>query len=465
MKTGFRIIILLILCILTLPSFSQIKLPAVIGDNMVLQQKSEVAIWGWGDPGSEIKVSGSWNKDTVKAEITNQSEWKVKLKTPAAGGPFTISVKGREEIVLQNVMIGEVWICSGQSNMEWSADHNLLNAAEEVKNANYSEIRLFHVKKLGSATPQNNCFAKWEECSPATMHSFSSTGYFFGRNLHQNLKIPIGIIEVAWGGTPAEVWVRSDLIESDALLKTCSDKLNTYESWPSKPGVVYNGMISPLLPFRIAGAIWYQGESNAGSPESYRRLFKTLIESWRNDFENEFPFYYVQIAPFAYEEEIRAPLIREMQMQTLDVPKTGMVVVSDLVDNVKDIHPRNKQDVGLRLANWALSETYNIKGLVYKHPLYQSMTPEKSKVRITFENVSNGLKTTGDEITCFEIAGEDKIFKPAKVKIDGNTVLVSSKEVKTPVAVRFSWSNDGIGNLFSQEGLPVAPFRTDDWKN
>ena len=223
-------------------------------------------------------------------------------------------------------------------------------------------------------------------------------------------------------------------------------------------------MIAPLIPYRIAGAIWYQGESNADNPESYRKLFKTLIENWRHDFGNDFPFYYVQIAPFTYDKEIRAPLIREMQMQTMDVPKTGMVVVSDLVDDVKNIHPRNKQDVGKRLANWALAETYNVKGLVYKHPLYQSMNVEKSKVRISFENVSKGLKAGGDEITCFEIAGDDKVFKPAKVKIDGNTVLVSSKEVKTPVAVRFSWSNDAIGNLFSQEGLPVAPFRTDDWK-
>ena len=249
--------------ILTIPSFGQIKLPAVIGDNMVLQQNSEVAIWGWGDPGSEIKVSGSWNKDTVKAKISNQSEWKVKLKTPSAGGPFTVSIKGNDEVVLKNVMIGEVWICSGQSNMEWSADSKINNAEEEVKNANYPNIRFFHVKKLGSETPQNNCFAKWEDCTPETMHSFSAVGYFFGRNLQQNLNVPIGIIEVAWGGTPAEVWVRADLVESDPLLKACAEKLITYDWWPSKPGVVYNGMIAPLVPYRIAGAIWYQGESNA----------------------------------------------------------------------------------------------------------------------------------------------------------------------------------------------------------
>ncbi len=464
MKSFFKIITLLIILILSVPGFGQIKLPAVIGDNMVLQQKSEVAIWGWGDPGSEVRVSGSWSKDTVKGKISNQSVWNVKLKTPAAGGPFTVSIKGRDEVVLRNVMIGEVWICSGQSNMEWSADSKIVNTEEEVKNANYPNLRLFHVKKLGSESAQDNCFADWEVCTPETMHSFSAIGYFFGRDLLQNLNVPIGIIEAAWGGTPAEVWVREDLVRSDPLIESCAEKLKPYDFWPSKPGVVYNGMISPILPYRIAGAIWYQGESNADTPESYRKLFKTLIENWRHDFENEFPFYYVQIAPYTYGKDTRAPLIREMQMQTMDVPKTGMVVVSDRVDNVKDIHPKNKQDVGKRLANWALAETYGVTGLIYKHPLYQSMKLEKNKVRISFENVDKGLKSTGDAIACFEIAGSDQLFKPALVKIDGNTVLVWSKEIKAPVAVRFSWSNDGIGNLFSQEGLPVAPFRTDDWK-
>lgn len=463
MNTKLKFFSVLIICGLSVQSHSQIKLPSIFSDNMVLQQNSEATVWGWGDPGSEIKISGSWSKDTVKAKISNQSAWKMKLKTPAAGGPFTISIKGNEEVVLKNVMIGEVWICSGQSNMEWSADSKIINTEEEVKNANYPAIRFFHVKKMGSETPQNNCFARWEECSPETMHSFSAIGYFFGRNLHQNLNIPIGIIEVAWGGTPAEVWMKADLVESDPLLQACAAKLKTYDWWPSKSGVVYNAMIAPLVPYRIAGAIWYQGESNADSPESYRKLFRTLIENWRHDFGTDFPFYYVQIAPYAYGETTRAPLIREMQMQSMDISRTGMVVVSDLVDNVKNIHPINKQDVGKRLANWALAETYGIKGLVYKHPVYESMKVEKGKVRIVFTNADNGLAVHGDDLKCFEIAGEDKVFTQAKAKIERNTVLVWTKELKAPVAVRFSYSNDAIGNLFSKEGLPVAPFRTDNW--
>jgi sialate O-acetylesterase len=463
-NTKIKIISMLIICGLSVQSFGQIKLPSIFSDNMVLQQNSEATVWGWGDPGSEIKVSGNWNNDTVKAMISNQSAWKVKLKTPAAGGPFTISIKGNDEVVLKNVMVGEVWICSGQSNMEWCADYKINNTEEEVKNANYPDIRFFHVKKMGSETPQNNCFAQWEECTPATMHSFSAVGYFFGRYLHQNLNVPIGLIEVSWGGTPAEVWMNADLIESDPLLQTCAAKLNTYDWWPSKSGVVYNAMIAPLVPFRIAGAIWYQGESNADSPESYRKLFRTLIESWRHDFVTDFPFYYVQIAPFTYGQNTRSALIREMQMQSMDIPKTGMVVVSDLVDNVKDIHPRNKQDVGKRLANWALAETYGFKDLVYKHPVYESMKVEKNKIRIALANAGKGLAVHGDEIKSFEIAGADQAFMAAKAKIEGNTVLVWTKEIKTPVAVRFSYSNDAIGNLFSREGLPVAPFRTDNWK-
>jgi len=463
MKSRYTTLIAVIL--LTVQLQGQIKLPSVIGDNMVLQQKSDVSLWGWGEHGSEIKVTGSWNNDSVKAKVNNNSFWSVLLKTPSAGGPYTININNGNELTLKNVMIGEVWICSGQSNMEWSASHNLMNAEEEIKNANYPDIRLFHVQKVASETPQDNCFAKWEECSPASMKTFSSVGYFFSRSLHQNLNIPIGIIEVAWGGTPAEVWINPGLIEADPLLKTGAAKLQTYDWWPNKSGVTYNAMIKPLIPFSIAGAIWYQGESNTINYECYRKLMGTLISGWRSDFGKEFPFYFVQIAPYSYAPGTKSEMIREMQMLTLnDIPEAGLVVVSDLVDNIKDIHPANKQDVGKRLANWALGENYGIQGLFYKHPQYESMKVEKSKVRITFSNVPDGLVVKGDKIGSFEISGEDKVFVPATVKIDGKTVLVSSKQVKTPAAVRFSFSNDAIGNLFSSEGLPVAPFRTDNWE-
>lgn len=443
----------------------QIRLPSLIGDNMVLQQKSDAVVWGWGEPGSEIKVTGSWNNDTVKTKISNHSFWSVKLKTPEAGGPYTVNIKSGDEITLRNVLIGEVWICSGQSNMEWSPSHNLMNAEEEIKNANYPDIRLFHVTKLASETAQDNCFADWQECSPQSMSTFSSIGYFFSRTLHQNLNIPIGIIEVAWGGTPAEVWVKPDLIEADPFLKSSAEKLLTYDWWPNKPGVAFNAMINPLIPFGIAGAIWYQGEGNTINYESYRKMMNTLISGWRNEFGKNFPFYFVQIAPYAYDPDSKSAMIREAQMQTMnDIPATGMIIVSDLVDDIKNIHPRNKQDVGLRLANLALGDTYGIKGVTYKYPFYESMKIEKNKIRITFSNAANGLIVKGKELKHFEISGADKVFIPALAKIEGNSVIIQAKGLKSPEAVRFSFSNDAIGNLFSSEGLPAAPFRTDNWE-
>jgi len=442
---------------------AQLCLPSIFGNNMVLQQKSNVAVWGWGNPGSKIMVTGSWNTDTVTAKIENDARWKLNIATPAAGGPYTLSVISEKKVLLENVMIGEVWICSGQSNMEWCADWKINNAEEEVKNANYHNIRFFHVSKSGSNTLQDNCNAAWEACSPATMHSFSAVGYFFGRNLQQNLNVPIGLINVSWGGTPAEVWVKKELVTSDPVMNTASQKLVKYDWWPKEPGVVYNAMIAPLVPYGIAGAIWYQGESNVDNHESYRKLFKTLIESWKSDFGKEFPFYYVQIAPYTYSANSKAAYIREIQAQSLDIPKTGMVVVSDLVDNVKDIHPRNKQDVGKRLANIALSENYGVPGLIYKFPMYKSMLAEKGKIRVSVANADNGLVVKGEKPLTFEIAGDDRKFVPAEVKIDGNTIVVWTKDINNPVAVRYSFSNDGIGNIFSMEGLPLAPFRSDNW--
>jgi sialate O-acetylesterase len=249
------------------------------------------------------------------------------------------------------------------------------------------------------------------------------------------------------------------------LLSSGAAKLLTYDWWPNKPGVAFNAMISPLIPFSIAGAIWYQGEGNTINFGSYGKLMATLIKNWRSDFGKEFPFYYVQIAPYAYSPETRSAMIREAQTQTMrDVPGTGMVVVSDLVDDVKNIHPANKQDVGKRLANRALGETYGVKGLSYQHPLYESIKLEKSKIRISFTNLPTTLIQNGDELKCFEIAGEDKVFVPASAKIDGSTVLVWAKGINNPEAVRYSFSNDAIGNLFSREGLPVGPFRTDNWE-
>lgn len=444
--------------------FAKIILPSVFADNMVLQQNSTVALWGWSEPGETVKIVAGWNeKDTIKVKADNSAKWTTSIKTAGAGGPYTIQIIANGGVKLNNVMLGEVWICSGQSNMEWSVNHKIINGEEDAAKATNPNIRIFHVQKIGAETPQNTCNATWTVCSPETMRSTSAVGYFFARELQQKLNVPVGIIVSAWGGTPAEVWIEKSRIENNATLNAhkYSEKLDW---WPGTPGTLYNSMIAPLVPFGIAGAIWYQGESNCGNYQIYAQLMKTLIENWRADFKKDFPFYLVQIAPFNYGEKGTSEYLREQQeLITQTVPNTGMVVISDLVDNIKDIHPRNKVDVGKRLANYALAETYKQNVGAYKSPFYQSMKVEKGKVRLAFSNVLTGLKCSGKTPERFLVAGDDQKFVPATAKIEGSTIVLSSKIVKTPVAVRFCFDDTTMPDVFSIEGLPLAPFRTDKW--
>ena len=443
-----------------------IRLPAVFTDNMVLQRNSDAAVWGWsGEPDATVRLVGSWNSgDTVTVKSNNYAFWSASIRTPEAGGPYTLTIWDNEKTVLSNVMSGEVWICSGQSNMEWSVNHGIKDGEREAAEADYNGIRILHVPKTGSETPQENCIAAWAVCSPEIMRKTSAAAYFFGRRLHRELHVPVGLIVSAWGGTPAEVWVPEEKIEQMPALSEASKIREDYPWWPKNPGACYNAMIHPLMPYSIAGAIWYQGESNANARQAptYDLLMRTLITEWRAGFRNEFPFYYVQIAPFEYgDPQDKAYLVREQQTKTLELPRTGMAVIWDLTDDVKNIHPLNKQDVGKRLADRALSEVYGIPDIVYQSPMYQSMEVKGNTIRIFFSHVSTGLKCSGKKITQFTIAGEDRRFVPAEVKIDGKSVIVSAKEIKKPVAVRFLFDNASVGNLFSNEGLPVAPFRTD----
>ena len=455
---------LVILSIFSMNMFGKITLPSVFSDNMVLQQNSKVAIWGWAGPGETVKIVASWNsKDTVKVKSDNTSEWKTSIQTIGAGGPYTIKILGSGNAELKNVMLGEVWICSGQSNMEMSVNWKLINGEEEALKANNPNIRIFHIQKIGAEYPQQTCEATWTMCTPETMRATSATGYFFARELQEKLHVPVGIIVSAWGGTPAEVWIEKSRVENNPELNK-SKITEHYDWWPSAPGTLYNSMISPIVPYGIAGAIWYQGEANTGNYPIYSLLMKTLIENWRSDFKKDFPFYLVQIAPYNYGDKGTSQYVREQEeMVTKIVPNTGMVVISDLVDNIKDIHPKNKLDVGKRLANYALAETYKQNIRAYKSPAFQSMQVTKDKVRLTFSNVITGLKSTGKTPAQFLIAGEDKNFVPATAKMDGNNIVLSSKLVKTPVAVRFCFDNTSMPDVFSTEGLPLAPFRTDKW--
>lgn len=461
--TSFAMFLLTVSLVFT--AAAEIRLPAIFSDNMVLQQQSNVTLWGWSAPGEKIFITHSWNKTTDSVQANGNANWKLSVQTPAAGGPYTITLKGSNTIVLKNVLVGEVWVCSGQSNMEWSSLNGLPEMDKELPNSANPNIRLFHLPKTTANAPQENCAGTWKECNPENLKSFSAVAYFFGKKLQAELNVPIGLINTSWGGTPAEVWTPEEAITSSPVLKEAADKLVKTDWWPTTAGATYNAMIAPITNFNIAGAIWYQGESNTNTASSYDALMRTMIDSWRKAWNKEIPFYYVEIAPFKYGSKNIGALLREAQTKTMQHPKTGMVVITDLVEDIKDIHPRQKQGVGNRLAGWALAETYNKTGGVYKSPMYKNLEINKNKATVYFDNAADGLvlKQGDKKAVEFYIAGEDKNFLPADVKIEGDHVILTNKQIKTPVAVRFAFSNTGIGNIFNKAGLPVNPFRTDSW--
>ena len=638
-------------CLFVSVACGDVKLPAIFGDHMVLQQKQSVAIWGWAEPGEAISVKGSWAwAGKAKTTADESGKWKVNIKTPKAKGKAVkLTIKGNNEIVLNDVLIGEVWICSGQSNMEMGMTM-VNNPDEEIAAADYPNIRLFDVARTTSMTPRQDVTGNWVSCSPETAANhgawggFSATAYYFGRTLHKELNVPIGLITTNWGGTVAEAWTSTETLKTfeqfkDTLktmespenqkamyqkkLRDWEDKIDQMDpgyqqgwykpetdeadwkemelpkewagtelknidgivwfrretslppSWakhdmelhlgpiddidtlwfngikigstagwdtprvyqipasalhvgkniiavrvidtgggggiygkaedmrigpvgadvkncatvartwkykvsreggdvpsapvnpkgksPNRPTVLYNAMIAPLVPFRIAGAIWYQGESNCYDPILYRTLFPAMIMDWRKQWgQGDFPFYYVQIAPYQYNDFERSQAIREAQLMSLWVPNTGMAVTMD-IGMEKDIHPKNKADVGDRLARWALTKTYGIEGIVYSGPLYKSKKFEGNTARITFDYIDGGLMAKDGKLQDFEVAGIDRKFYPAKAVIDGDTVVVSSDAVKNPIEVRYGWSNWVDGSLFNKAGLPASSFRTDDW--
>jgi sialate O-acetylesterase len=453
----------LILSLLALSLHASIRLPNILSSNMVLQQQSTTKLWGWATAAEKIKVTTSWDNKTIETSADGNATWKVDIQTPQAGGPYTITLQGENKIILENILIGEVWVCGGQSNMEWDYNRGITIVKEDFDKLSKLNIRFFNVPRITSKTPQDDCTGNWTGCDSNTLKSFSAVGYYFGKYLNKDLNVPIGLISSNWGGTPAEVWTPENLVESNTTLKDAAAKNKPTAWWPVAPGYAYNAMIAPIANYNIEGVIWYQGESNREAPASYTQLMDTMVNAWRKAWNKEFPFYYVQIAPFKYERYNIGALVREAQAKNLSLEKSGMVVVSDLVNDTLAIHPANKKDVGLRLANLALGETYGIKKGAFKSPLLKSFKVNGSNVIIDFDNAETGLMLKGERPKEIFIAGADRFFYPAMVKIKGGKIIVSSKEVKTPVAVRYQFSNAAIGNLFSKGGLPVGPFRTDDW--
>ncbi|WP_149277050.1 sialate O-acetylesterase [Pareuzebyella sediminis] len=440
--------------------FANITLPNILSDNMVLQRNDMVMLWGWANTGEEISVVTGWDNKTYTVKTAITAKWEVTVKTPNAGGPFFIKFKGNDnEVTLNNILIGEVWLCSGQSNMQWSATTNagIDNAEEEIAKANYPNIRLFTVERRTSEFPQEDLPGNWEECTPETMKDFSAIAYFFARRLQGELDIPIGLIDNAWGGSPAEVWTPTSVFDEQEDLEASAKALESTPWSPVTPSYLYNAMVHPLTPLKIAGTIWYQGESNVGRYEKYEKLFSQMVASWRNAWGYSFPFYYVQIAPYKYEIPETGAYLRDTQRKALEViPNSGMVVVSDIA-TINDIHPPNKQDVGLRLANLALKEHYKVyEGEVYG-PLFKEFRVEGKKIRVIFDH-AKGLKALGKTPTHFEIAGDDGQFYPAKARIKNDEVILSSREVKEPKRVRFGWSNIAEPNLFNAADLPASSF-------
>jgi sialate O-acetylesterase len=440
---------------------ANVTLPNIFSDNMVLQRNSEVTFWGFANPQEEVVITPSWNNETYTVKASNQAKWELNIPTPKEGGPYTITIKGYNEIVLKNILIGEVWICSGQSNMEMNASWGIANGDEAVKNAVNPNIRLFLVPKLTATAPQNNISGTWTECSPETMKYFSAVGYFFGKRLQEELKnVPIGLISSNWGGTPAEIWMPEGVIQNDAVLLEAAKTRKEESYGPNQPGRAFNAMIYPLTKFKIAGALWYQGESNVGSTV-YDKTLSGLITSWRQLWKYDFPFYYVQIAPYKYgEDHFGGSVIRDAQRKVMqEVPSTGMVVTSD-ISPIDDIHPKDKKSVGIRLANLALANTYKTNTALVNGPLYKGIKIEMNKITVTFD-YTEGLYFKDKKADLFEVAGADNVFYKANAVIKNNTVVLQSDKVKAPVKVRYAWKNTDQAALFNKANLPASSFITE----
>jgi sialate O-acetylesterase len=487
---------------------ADVTLPHIFGNHMVFQRDQKDRVWGWAEPGEEVTVEIAGQ--SKKAKAGDDGAWQVQLDPMPAGGPHSMTVKGKNTVKFEDVLVGEVWICSGQSNMQWPVAA-AKDADVEIRAARYPNIRLITVPNRGLQEPQKDFEGQWVTCGPETVAGFSAVGYFFGRQLHQTLGIPIGLINDAWGGSACEAWVRRDILDKDPRYRMLMLNWEEFEknypkakeeyqakhaAWQkaaekakaehkpepeepfnpdwmmygnSRPGNIYHGVLKPTIGYGIRGVIWYQGESNAGRAYQYRDLFPLMIKSWRDEWgQGDFSFYWVQLADFMGESsaprESAWAELREAQTMTMDrLPRTGQAVIIDVGEG-KDIHPRNKQDVAQRLARWALARDYGV-GIAFQSPTFKSMQIKGNKVILTFDHVGGELQTFDvQEARGFAVAGSDRKFVPAQARVTGkDTVEVCADSVSTPVAVRYAWADNPVCNVYSSEGLPMTPFRTDDW--
>jgi len=454
--------------------YGKVKLPAVFSDYMVLQQKTNAAVWGQAAPGKTIELSNTWSRKRYTVKADEAGNWKIMVATPSYGGPYAMTISDGEPLVLMNIMIGEVWICSGQSNMEFpmSGWTKVVNAEKEIADAKYPNIRLLQVKQQNSNVPLTDVKVThegWTPCIPQFIPEFSAVAYFFAREIYKKTGIPIGLIHTSWGGTVIEAWTSANTMRTmpdfaAALVKVQEaakvDTIDYTREKANRPTALYNAMINPFIQYSIRGAIWYQGENNAPRAHQYRMLFPALIKDWRAQWKlGDFPFYFVQLANYALGDgtEFAWAELRDAQLQTLILPNTGMAVTID-VGEAGDIHPKNKQDVGKRLALIALANTYG-KNIAYSGPLLKSYKVLGDKIKLKFDHTDGGLVAKGGkELTGFRIAGKDQKFYPAKAVLKGNHVELSSSDVSEPMVVRYAWANNPICNLYNGAGLPASPF-------
>ena len=454
-----RLVIFAVLLSFAWDAEANITLPAIFSDHMVLKQESQVTVWGWAKPNEVVRINCSWDPGKeYEVKVDSHSYWSIDIETPSAGGPHQILIKGYNSIEINDVLIGEVWLGSGQSNMEMPC-RAVNNAEEEIADADYPEIRFFTVNSITAGSPQVLLEGEWVVCSPGSMKDFSAILYFFGRELHNQLQVPVGLINSSWGGTPIEIWTSGYAISGDRLLDQQSRLLKPVQWGPIEPGVAYNAMIHPLIPFRISGALWYQGEANVDHPAQYARALKTLIETWRASWGYDFPFYFAQIAPWSGygPDNVNGAIIRDQQRKVLDLTSyTGMAVLSDIGD-LNNIHPTNKQDAGKRLAAWALHDNYGFEQLPFSGPLYRSYEIGSGKVVLHFEHVEGGLVARDGRLTEFEIMGLDGEWTETDAHIAGDGVEVDTPS-GVPLGIRYAYHNDSDPNLFNMAGLPASCF-------
>ncbi|MFT3751569.1 MAG: sialate O-acetylesterase [Paludibacter sp.] len=473
MKRTFFALFLMISWVLV---HAEIKLPAIFSDNMLMQQNTQVNIWGKADPNKTVTVKTSWSKKITKTTADSNGNWKTSFETPKTDGKaHTITISNGKSIALNNILLGELWLCSGQSNMEMPMkgfkNQPVEGANMDILRSTNSNIRVFTVKRNSTIEAQTDVTGKWEEANPLSIKEFSATGYYFGRLLNQTLNQPVGLVLSSWGGSCIEAWMSEDMLKAFPQMKIPKTKADIKE--PNRtPTTLYQAMINPIAGLTIKGVIWYQGESNYDRASTYTEMMKTMVSSWRKVWaqKDTIPFYYCQIAPYDYsiitekgKDVINSAYLREAQAQAeLQIPKSGMAVLLDA--GLKEgIHPPKKQIAGERLTLLALTKTYGIQGVASESPVYKSIEIHNDTVQVSFDRAPMWITCKGSESKLFTVAGADKVFHPAKAWLVRSKMYVKSDAVQHPVAVRYAFENYVEGDLFSNEGLPVSSFRSDSW--